>query len=266
MSDDRIAEMIAQSNAALVATLAEALQGIRASFAPSLKLCRFMGYPERDGDPTVAEWLHGFDMYARQTGVKDSDRALVLLYLLGGRAREEVLCQPERVRQDGKALDTLLLLHFGPPETVHLPSTAFHARKQLDSESFADYSRVLMQLHNRMERAAASEAESAALVILRDTALKEQFVQGVREQSVRQELRRIAFHSVGMSFHHMRDEALYLFQEHDERNRTMHVRGAEVGEEGYRDEQVHTRGQYMDHSPSQIMQAHQQLLSQLSSP
>ena len=56
----------------------------------------------------------------------------------------------------------------------------------------------------------------------------------------------------------MRDEALYLFQEHDERNRTIQVRGAEVGEEGYRGEQVsiHRRGQEMD-SPLQIMQAHQ---------
>ena len=122
-----------------------------------------------------------------------------------------------------------------------------------------------MQLHNHMERAAASEAESAALVRLRGNPIKEQFVQGVREQSVRQELRRIAFHSVGKSFHHMRDEALYLFQEHDERTRTVQVLGAEVGEEGYRDEQVpvHTRGQDMDHSPSQIMQAHQQLQSQV---
>ena len=39
MSDDRIAKMIAQSNAALVAIyiLAEALQGMRAPFVPSLK-------------------------------------------------------------------------------------------------------------------------------------------------------------------------------------------------------------------------------------
>ena len=44
----------------------------------------------------------------------------------------------------------------------------------------------------------------------------------------------------------------------------MRVREAEVGEEGYRDEQVpvHARGQYMD-SPSHMMQAHQQLQSQV---
>ena len=70
MSDDRIAEMIAQSNAALVATLAEALQGMRAPLVPSLKLSRFEGYPKRVGDLTVAESLHEFDMCARQTGVR----------------------------------------------------------------------------------------------------------------------------------------------------------------------------------------------------
>ena len=121
-------------------------------------------------------------MYARQTGVKDADRALVLLYHLCGRAREEVLCQPERVHQDCNALVALLLRRFGPPATVHSLGTAFHARMQLVSESLADYSRVLMQLQNRMVQAAASEAESAALVLLRDNALKEQFVQGVRVQ------------------------------------------------------------------------------------
>ena len=75
---------------------------------------------------------------------------------------------------------------------------------------------------------------------------------------------------MGKSFHHTRDEVLHLFQEHDERNRIMIVRGAEVCEEGCRDEQVpvlHTRGQDMN-SPSQMMQAHQQLqahVMQLSS-
>ena len=98
----------------------------------------------------MAEWIHEFDMYARQTRVKDADRAVVLLYHLGGRARG--LCQPERLRQDCNALVALLLRCFGPPETVHSLGTAFHARMQLESESLADYSRVLMQLHNRMVR------------------------------------------------------------------------------------------------------------------
>ena len=38
-----------------------------------------MGHPKWGGDPTVAEWLQEFDVYARQTGVKDVDRAVALL-------------------------------------------------------------------------------------------------------------------------------------------------------------------------------------------
>ena len=92
---DRIAEMIAQSNAALVATLAESLHGLKSPHIPSLQLSRFM--------------------------------------------------------------------------------------------------RVLTQLRNQMERAAASDAEDAALVLIRDNAPKGLFLRGVREQSVCQELRRIAY-------------------------------------------------------------------------
>ena len=124
------------------------------------------------GDPTVTERLQEFDMYTRQTGVKDADRALVLFCHIGGYASEEVFCQSERVRQAGNALVALFLRRFGPPETVHSLSKAFHARMELESESLADYSWVLMQLHNRMERAAASEAENAALVLLNDNVLK----------------------------------------------------------------------------------------------
>ena len=122
-----------------------------------------------------------------------------------------------------------------------------------------------MQLQNRMEEAAASDAESAALVLLRDNALKERFVQCVREQSARQ-VRWIAYHSVDKSFHHMRDEALHLLQENDEHHHTMRIREAEVGEGCCRDEQVpvhHIRGQGMG-SPSQMIQTHQQLQPQVT--
>ena len=58
----------------------------------------------------------------------------------------------------------------------------------------------------------ATEAEGQALAVLRDSALRGQFVEGVQGQSVGQELRRIALHSADKPFHHMRNEALYLLQ------------------------------------------------------
>ena len=73
-----------------------------------------------------------------------------------------------------------------------------------------------MGLRNRMEKAAATEAEGHALALLRDTALKYQFIEGVQEQSVRHELRRIAFLSAGTPFHHMWNDALYMFNDEEQ--------------------------------------------------
>ena len=175
-----------------------------------------MGYPMRAGDPTLVEWLDQFDAYARQAEVSDVDRAAVIIDHLGGCAREEVLCHPDTVRNYCGALVALLKLHFAPHKTVHSLSAEFYARVQLPGETLAEYSRVLMGLRNRMEKAAATDAEGHALALLRDTALKYQFIKGVQEQSVRRELRRIAFHSAGSPFHHMRNEALYLFDNEEQ--------------------------------------------------
>ena len=165
------------------------------------------------GDPTLVEWLDQFDVYVRLTLLSDVDKAMVLLDHLGGCAREELLCNPDMVQCDYDALVALLKLCFAPHETVHSLSTEFHARVQLNGETLAEYSRVLMGLRNRMEKAAASEAEHRALALLRNTALKYQFIEGVQEQSVRQELRRFALHSAGKPFYHMRNEALCLLDD-----------------------------------------------------
>ena len=213
MTDEQIAALIAQSNAALAATLAGVLQQFRAPPAPTIKLAKFMGYPMTAGDPTLIEWLDQFDVYVRHTGVSDVDKAVVIIDHLGGCAREEVLCHPDVERHDYGALVALLKLRCAPHETVNSLSAEFYARVQLDGETLAEYSRVLVGLCNRMEKAVATEAEVQALALLRDTALKYQFIEGVQEQSVRRELRRIAFHSAGKPFYHMRNEALCLLDD-----------------------------------------------------
>ena len=80
----------------------------------------------------------------------------------------------------------------------------------------AEYNRALTGLRNRMEKAASTEAEGHALALLRDIALKYQFIEGVQEQSVRRELRRIAYHSAGKPFHYMRNETLHLFDDEEQ--------------------------------------------------
>ena len=196
--------------------------------APTVKLVKFLGHLCKVGQPTISQWLEEFETYARQAGITEANKAMSIFDHLRACARVEVLYHPEAVRLDYQSLVSLLKLRFGPTECVPSLSTTFHARVQLDGENLARYSRVLMRLHSHMEKAAVTRTEEDAFVLLRDNALKEQFVRGVSDRTVRQELRRIALSSADQSFLAMRDEVLSLLGDHNEVHRTVRVRGAKA--------------------------------------
>ena len=56
MADSQEFVRLMEANAALVASLVQALQGVRPAPAPT-PLQRLLGHPESPGDPTVDEWL-----------------------------------------------------------------------------------------------------------------------------------------------------------------------------------------------------------------
>ena len=162
-----------EANAAFLASLVQALQGVRRAPAPTpTPLQCFLGHPESPGDPTVDEWLADFDVFVRQCGVPEGERAVVLVDYLGGCAKEEVLCHPEEVRRDFGALVSLLQRGFGPWETVTSLQAEFYARMQSVGETLAEYSRALIRLHQRIEGAAPTVTERQALAVLGDGTLK----------------------------------------------------------------------------------------------
>ena len=116
----------------LVAILVQALQG---PGPPTVHFQRFLSHPESPGDPTDDEWLSDFDVFVRQRGVSEGERAVVLVDYLGGCAREEVLCHPEEVRRDFGALVSLLRRVFGPRDTVASLQAEFYARMQSVGDS-----------------------------------------------------------------------------------------------------------------------------------
>ena len=118
-------------------TLARALQGVRPSPVPTIQLCRFIGHPQRSGDPSLADWLDDFGVYARQMGVSEDYRAVMLLDHHGGCAKEEVLCRPLAMLQSVESLISLLGSRFGPLKSAHSLHAAFHERMQLEGESLA---------------------------------------------------------------------------------------------------------------------------------
>ena len=72
------------------------------------------GVMNRDFD----EWLSDFDVFVRQCGVPEGERAVVLVDYIAGSAKQEVLCHPDEIRRDFGSLVSLLRRVFGPWETV----------------------------------------------------------------------------------------------------------------------------------------------------
>ena len=130
---------------------------------------------------------------------------------LGGKARDEVLCATAQVQADYDQLVDLMRRRFGPAETLPSLTQAFGVRVRQEGESLTDYSRALMRLYSRMERAAPSKDDKAALQRLRDLTLKGQFKKGVGDAMVLKNLERMEIRDPGQSFASMREEILRLY-------------------------------------------------------
>ena len=174
-------------------------------------------------DPTIDQWLADFDVFVRQCGVSEGEkRAVLLIDYLGGDAKDEVLCRPDEVCRDFGALVSLLRRAFGPLENVTSLYAEFYSRMQSEGETLAEYSRALIRLHQRIEGTAPTMADRQALAVLADGALKHQVVVGVRDEWVRDELRRLMLRLADRPFIVVREEALCLMCE--EEARAVHMR------------------------------------------
>ena len=187
----------------------------------NVRLSKFYGVPKKTGDPTLKEWLHEVDVYARQLGYDNTAKARTIVDHLAGAAREEILCFAVRERENLPTLLRILRESFQPPETVASLSAAFHARVQSDEENLTEFSRALMRLYGRMIEVATGD-EAVALGNLRENALKEQFVRGAREPGIKRELRRIQLADAGQSFQAMREAVTLFFRDQEQAGRRGH--------------------------------------------
>ena len=123
------------------------------------------------------------------------------------------MCLSDKGRQDYEEIVNCLQLCFGFQETTQTLSCQFYNRVQRDGESLGDFSRALLRIYSKMEKAAMTEDEAKAFSQLKDKTLCEQFVNGAQETWMRRELRRIHLEHEKDGFAVVRAEALRLFQE-----------------------------------------------------
>ena len=224
-TSEEVAEVIAKSNAALADTLAKAFQSLKFTRAPKLKLSKLYGPPERSGDITLHEWVEELDSYCRQLELGAEEQLGVAIDHLGGVAKDEVLCTPVKERDTLVKVISVLWRIFGPSETIASLTSALYTRSQLNDETLSEFSRALIQIQERMEQVAEG-AELTALQLMRDEVLKERFVQGASDPTIRRELRRMQIEKPELTFYTFREHVLELFPDEQKAARKTRVREA----------------------------------------
>lgn len=151
---------------------------------------------------TVDEFIEEVERAMRVRGLRSKDQVDFIVSLLRGPALEEVkLCMRGQVWQP-RDFFTCLRGAFrekrSTPQLLH----AFYARRQLDGEDLRDYSHALSQLLN------SALQQSPDVIADAQLALRDQFIEGVRDSALRRELRKLVREKPGSSLFDIREEAI----------------------------------------------------------
>lgn len=178
---------------------------------------------------TVDEFIEELERVIRVRGLSEEDQVDFILSHLRGSALDEVkLCVGE---EDARSLELFAYLRnaFREKRTTPQLLHAFYARRQLEGEDLREYSHTLATMLNAALRQAANAVPDAQL------ALRDQFVEGIRDSILRRELRKLVRDRPRVTLFEVREEALLWCTEERPRGtsvaKSRYMRGL-GGEEG----------------------------------
>lgn len=178
---------------------------------------------------TVDEFIEELERVIRVRGLNTEDQVDFILSHLRGSALDEVkLCMGGENKMPHD-LFTYLRAAFREKRTTSQLLHAFYARKQLDGEDFRDYSHALSLMLN------AAIQQSPNIVPNVQLALRDQFIEGVRDSALRRELRKVVRERPSATLFDIREEALMWFSEERSRGanvaKSRNLLGVGIGEE-----------------------------------
>lgn len=161
------------------------------------KFPKFGGYPEKDTDPDVIDWISEMREHIRGTTSKDRHTDFVMDHLTGN-AKAEIRLHPIEQRRTGEEILNILERVFVIKDTVTQLLQKFYQRDQNESETLENYSRILMQMQERINKKVDRKMQ------ITDVNLTERFIDGIRDRVVRQELRKIVVEQSTIPFQEFR--------------------------------------------------------------
>ena len=171
-------------------------------FLPRERKCpRFLGKIAQDS-LTVEEWV---DEARRSLGARpmsQSEKTLLVFDLLDGEAKAEVKLWPSGERSNPEQIFTILLESYGCSQSYITLQQQFFQRRQLEGESLREYSHVIMSLMEMVRQKAPLCFPNP------DNVLRDQFIEHVKDNMLKRELRRHMRLHPNSSFLDIRSEAL----------------------------------------------------------
>ncbi|KAK3104739.1 hypothetical protein FSP39_008981 [Pinctada imbricata] len=157
------------------------------------KFSKFGGRPVKESDPIVDEWIADMRDYIRSVPSKDSHVGFIMDHLTGN-AKTEIRLGPNEQRESGEQILNALEQLYHSKDTITQLQQKFYQRDQQQGETLESYSLALMTMVDQITRRSGKEMPE------KDKVLIERFIDGIKDQHLRQELRRISLEKGPMPF------------------------------------------------------------------
>ena len=164
------------------------------------KWSRFSGKMSVD-NMSVEEWIGEAKRALAVRPMSKLEQALFLYDLLDGEAKREIKFSPAADRNDPQKMFAILKNNFRCSKSLNALHRQFYHRRQFESESVREYSHVLMELMEQIKERDEDLEYS-------DRSLRDQFVEGLRNDKLQGDLLDIISANQRLTFRDIRSEAL----------------------------------------------------------
>ena len=182
-------------------TASDSARPERIFYLPREKKCPLFRGPH---GISVDDWVEEVraSMRARHL-VTLQDQAYFILDHLEGEAKDEIKYRPRTERENPESIFTILTDLYGCSKPYVSLQEDFFSRKQLEGESFQEFSHALYCLMDKVVARAPRASVPNSAILLRD-----QFVENVSDATLRRELKRLARDKPECSLLDVRTEAI----------------------------------------------------------
>lgn len=183
---------------------------------PMMMMPFFMGGPwvskfsGAHSEVKFGEWRSQIETMLTLQPIRDTQKADFVLGLLDGEAKREILALDRTDRNTSKKIFDALSDLYGDNIHVSTLRTQFFNCRQEPNQSLRAFSLRLRELFSRLKQKDTMGVEQG------DSVLRDQFIMGLREGPIRQELRRQVRKTPHLSFDEVKIEALALEDEQGE--------------------------------------------------